>query len=66
MVKLTPELINSSMQYMNPCRDRELDLRGKSFRMFFWQFEEVKGYVVWMMLYHFHKFASILFIKQKW
>lgn len=30
MVKLTPELINQSMQYMNPCRDRELDLRGKS------------------------------------
>lgn len=29
MVKLTPELINQSMQYMNPCRDRELDLRGK-------------------------------------
>lgn len=28
MVKLTPELINQSMQYMNPCRDRELDLRG--------------------------------------
>lgn len=29
MVKLTPELINASMQYINPCRDRELDLRGK-------------------------------------
>lgn len=29
MVKLTPELINSSMQFINPCRDRELDLRGK-------------------------------------
>ncbi|XP_031619715.1 probable U2 small nuclear ribonucleoprotein A' [Contarinia nasturtii] len=28
MVKLTPELINASMQYINPCRDRELDLRG--------------------------------------
>lgn len=28
MVKLTPELINQSMQYINPCRDRELDLRG--------------------------------------
>lgn len=28
MVKLTPELINSSMQFINPCRDRELDLRG--------------------------------------
>lgn len=29
MVKLTPELINQSFQFMNPCRDRELDLRGK-------------------------------------
>lgn len=29
MVKLTPELINQSMQFINPCRDRELDLRGK-------------------------------------
>ncbi|GAB0087482.1 Probable U2 small nuclear ribonucleoprotein A' [Sergentomyia squamirostris] len=28
MVKLTPELINLSMQFMNPCRDRELCLRG--------------------------------------
>ncbi|KAH9644276.1 hypothetical protein HF086_003775 [Spodoptera exigua] len=28
MVKLTMELIQNSMQYMNPCRDRELDLRG--------------------------------------
>lgn len=28
MVKLTTELINSCMQYINPCRDRELDLRG--------------------------------------
>lgn len=28
MVKLTTELIQNSMQYMNPCRDRELDLRG--------------------------------------
>lgn len=30
MVKLTPELINSSMQCINPCRDRELDLRGNN------------------------------------
>lgn len=29
MVKLTTELINSCMQYINPCRDRELDLRGE-------------------------------------
>ncbi|XP_039956479.1 probable U2 small nuclear ribonucleoprotein A' [Bactrocera neohumeralis] len=28
MVKLTPELVNQSMQYINPCRERELDLRG--------------------------------------
>ncbi|XP_063699070.1 probable U2 small nuclear ribonucleoprotein A' [Culicoides brevitarsis] len=28
MVKLTPELINQSMQYINPVRDYELDLRG--------------------------------------
>lgn len=30
MVKLTPELIQQSMQYINPVRDRELDLRGES------------------------------------
>jgi len=29
MVKLTPDLIQQSMQYTNPVRDRELDLRGK-------------------------------------
>ncbi|XP_032672917.1 probable U2 small nuclear ribonucleoprotein A' [Odontomachus brunneus] len=28
MVKLTPDLIEQSMQYINPVRDRELDLRG--------------------------------------
>ncbi|CAG0886356.1 unnamed protein product [Darwinula stevensoni] len=28
MVKLTPELIQQSLQYLNPLRDRELDLRG--------------------------------------
>ncbi|KAL1488544.1 hypothetical protein ABEB36_015008 [Hypothenemus hampei] len=28
MVKLTAELIQNSMQYMNPVKDRELDLRG--------------------------------------
>lgn len=28
MVKLSPELINSCMQFINPCRDRELDMRG--------------------------------------
>lgn len=28
MVKLTPDLIQSSMQYINPVKDRELDLRG--------------------------------------
>ena len=30
MVKLTPDLIQQSMQYINPVRDRELDLRGYS------------------------------------
>jgi hypothetical protein len=29
MVKLTSDLINSSMQRINPVRDRELSLRGK-------------------------------------
>lgn len=29
MVKLTPELIAQSHQYINPVRDRELDLRGE-------------------------------------
>ncbi|KAL0279424.1 UNVERIFIED_CONTAM: hypothetical protein PYX00_000988 [Menopon gallinae] len=28
MVKLTPDLIQKSMQYINPVKDRELDLRG--------------------------------------
>ncbi|GLH03277.1 hypothetical protein R5R35_001888 [Gryllus longicercus] len=28
MVKLTPEIIQQSMQYINPVQDRELDLRG--------------------------------------
>lgn len=32
MVKLTAELIQSSMQYINPVKDRELDLRGKQKR----------------------------------
>lgn len=29
MVKLTAELIQNSMQFINPVKDRELDLRGK-------------------------------------
>lgn len=29
MVKLTAELIQNSMQYINPVKDRELDLRGE-------------------------------------
>lgn len=29
MVKLTPELIEDSFQYMNPVREYELNLRGK-------------------------------------
>ena len=28
MVKLTPELIEQAIQFTNPVRDRELDLRG--------------------------------------
>jgi len=28
MVKLTPDLVIGAAQYLNPCRDRELDLRG--------------------------------------
>ena len=28
MVKCTPELIEGAGQYINPVRDRELDLRG--------------------------------------
>lgn len=31
MVKLTAELVQQSLQYTNPCRDRELDLRGNFF-----------------------------------
>lgn len=31
MVKLTPDLIQNSMQYINPVKDRELDLRGSIF-----------------------------------
>ncbi len=30
MVKLTPELIEQCVQYTNPVRDRELDLRGEA------------------------------------
>lgn len=29
MVKLTAEIIQNSLQYINPVKDRELDLRGK-------------------------------------
>ena len=29
MVRLTPDLIVGAAQYLNPCRDRELDLRGR-------------------------------------
>ena len=28
MVKLTPDIIEGAGQYINPVRDRELDLRG--------------------------------------
>lgn len=33
MVKLTAEIIQNSMQYINPVKDRELDLRGKILRV---------------------------------
>lgn len=32
MVKLTPDLIQQALQYINPVRDRELDLRGKNYK----------------------------------
>lgn len=32
MVKLTAELIQNSMQYTNPVKDRELDLRGMEYK----------------------------------
>lgn len=32
-MKLTPELIESSPSYINPLKDRELDLRGKALRI---------------------------------
>lgn len=31
MVRLTPELIEDSFQYMNPVREYELNLRGMKF-----------------------------------
>jgi len=31
MVKLTADLIAESTQHVNPCRERELDLRGYKF-----------------------------------
>lgn len=30
MVKLTAEIIQNSMQFINPVKDRELDLRGEN------------------------------------
>ena len=34
MVKLTPDIIEGAGQYINPVRDRELDLRWESVRYF--------------------------------
>lgn len=33
MVKLTPELIEGARQYINPLKDRELDLRGEKIHL---------------------------------
>lgn len=44
MVKLTAELIQSSMQYINPVKDRELDLRGK-YRCLSYYFEVMFGFL---------------------
>jgi hypothetical protein len=38
MVRLTPELIEDSYQYMNPVRDYELSLRGKKILFIFVKF----------------------------
>ena len=53
MVRLTPELIEDSYQYMNPVRDYELSLRGKKFIYLFfscWNFCNInfqnKGYKI--------------------
>jgi hypothetical protein len=37
MVRLTPELIEDSYQYMNPVRDYELSLRGRKIFIYFCQ-----------------------------
>ncbi len=29
MVKLTPDLVYGAAQYTNPCKERQLDLRGE-------------------------------------
>lgn len=56
MVRLTPELIQQSMQYLNPCRDRELCLRGKpkcmnyfSVGTVFFELHEILGYRIPMI-----------------
>ena len=38
MVKLTPDLVIGAAQYLNPCRDRELDLRGEFLLNISWEF----------------------------
>lgn len=40
MVKLTPELIQQSVQRMNPVKDRELILRGKSNESQIYEFDK--------------------------
>lgn len=49
MVKLTAELIQNSMQYINPVKDRELDLRGKinpNSRVPIWHITSFLGYKI--------------------
>lgn len=49
MVKLTAELIQNSMQYINPVKDRELDLRGKinpNSRVAIWHITSFLGYKI--------------------
>ncbi len=40
MVKLTPDLVYGAAQYTNPCKERQLDLRGEGediiLLLFFW------------------------------
>lgn len=56
MVKLTPELINSCMQFINPCRDRELDMRGEVLWWIFVDFVFVYRRFIFSQVTKFPKF----------